>query len=154
MLLCLVVLTTHPSHSQNDSHAFTQGYLTKCHIHELFLKICWFLALLKYSEVYSGYCSCLSLRRSPQLSWFYSRPRQTAVSPSENTPGLLSLSNNGREKSFMENCSTLHNYSTLSATICHPQKSLSDKCLVSLLQYNFNNKGSFQSLSSNCGFVL
>lgn len=98
--------------------------------------------------------SCLSLRRSPHLSWFHSRPRQTAVSLSESAPGLFSLSNNGREKSFMENCSTLHNYSTLSATICHPQKSLSDKWLVSLLQYHFNNKGSLQSLSSNYRFLL
>lgn len=93
------------------------------------------------------------VRRSPHLSWFHSRPRQAAVSPSESAPGLFSLSNNGRGKSFLENCSTLHNYSTLSATICHPPKSLSDKWLVSLLQYNFNNKASFQSLLSNYGFL-
>lgn len=85
-------------------------------------------------------CSHLSCKRSPDLSSF---PRQTAVSPSEAAPGLLSLSNNCRGKSFMENCITLHNYNTLCATICHPPKSPSDKWFLSLLQYKFNNNRLF-----------
>lgn len=82
-------------------------------------------------------------KRTPDLSSFCSGPGQTAGSLSEAAPGLSSLSNYCREKSYTENCITLHNYNTLCATICHPPKSLSDKCSLSLLQYNFNKKRVF-----------